>query len=180
METMERINNFELVVAMDMDGCIGKSNSIPWHIPEDLKYFKELTENSIVIMGRLTFESLPYGRPLKNRLNIVISTKLDNTYNYSNVIVTDMIDVFNVIEKYRLKYPKVFIIGGAQIYDLFIKYCNKLHITHVYIKATKTYDTEKLVYFNTSLLNDFTLINTSDILTSKNNLSYMFYTYIRV
>ena len=78
---MEIINNFELVVAMDVDGCIGSNNTIPWSLPEDLKHFKELTENNIVIMGRKTFESLPNG-PLKNRMNIVISSHIDNTYNY--------------------------------------------------------------------------------------------------
>ena len=174
------MNNFELVVAMDMDGCIGKSNSIPWHLPEDLKYFKELTENSIVIMGRLTFESLPYG-PLKNRINIVISKKLDNAYNDSNVIVTDMIDVFNIVEKYRVKYSKVFVIGGSQIYNLFIKYCNKLHITNVYVQdITVSEKSPNVTYFNKSLLNNFNIINKSGILTSKKNLLYMFCTYERV
>ena len=68
--------DFEMVVAVDTNGCIGKANSIPWHLPEDLKHFKELTLNQIVIMGRRTFESLPNG-PLKNRLNIVISSQPD-------------------------------------------------------------------------------------------------------
>ena len=169
---MEITNDFELVVAMNMNGCIGSNNTIPWNLPEDLKHFKELTENNIVIMGRKTFESLPNG-PLKNRLNIVISSKLDNTYSYPNVIVTDMIDVFNVIQKYKPIYPKVFIIGGSQIYKLFIKYCNKLHITYIILDITG--DT----YFDKSLLSDFNIVNSGDILTSKKNISYMFCNYER-
>jgi dihydrofolate reductase len=89
-------NNFEMIVATDAEWCIGKSNIIPWHLPEDLKYFKELTLNQIVIMGRHTFESLPNG-PLKHRLNIVISSQTELNYNNTNVIVTNMNNVFNII-----------------------------------------------------------------------------------
>jgi len=64
----------ELIVACTKDGIIGYNNKIPWHIPEDLKYFRNTTLNSIVIMGRKTFESLPNGY-LKNRINIVITNK---------------------------------------------------------------------------------------------------------
>lgn len=167
------MDDFELIVAMDIDGCIGKNNSIPWYLPEDLKHFREITEHSIIIMGRKTFESLPNG-PLKNRLNIVISSKLHHTYNYSNVIVTDMIDVFNIIQKYRNKYPKVFIIGGLQIYKLFIKYCNKLHITYVNVS---TINNSTIISFDKSLLDTFILTDSSEMLTSKNKITYMFCTY---
>ena len=178
------MNNFELIVAMDINGCIGKNNKIPWYLPEDLKHFREITENSIVIMGRKTFESLPNG-PLKNRLNIVISSKLDHTYNYPNVIVTDMIDVFNIIEKYRKKYLKVFIIGGSQIYKLFIKYCNKLHITFVNLsiihnsKASETSYANDLISFDKSLLDEFTITTKTEMLTTKNKITYVFCTYER-
>jgi dihydrofolate reductase len=176
------MNDFELIVAMDIDGCIGKNNSIPWYLPEDLKHFKEITENSIVIMGRKTFESLPYG-PLKNRLNIVISSRLDHIYNYSNVIVTDIVDVFNIIQKYRKKYAKVFIIGGSQIYKLFIKYCNKLHITYINISIKHDINdasiANELITFDKSLLDNFTITHTTEMLTSKNKISYVFCTYER-
>ena len=102
---MEIINDFELIVAMNIDSCIGNSKSIPWYLPEDLKHFRELTENNIVIMGRNTFESLPNG-PLKNRLNIVISTRLDYTYNYPNVIISDMHHIFKIVQKYKNVFKK--------------------------------------------------------------------------
>ena len=171
------MNNFELIVAMDINGCIGKNNKIPWYLPEDLKHFREITENSIVIMGRKTFESLPNG-PLKNRLNIVISSKIDHTYNYPNVIVTDMIYVFNIIEKYRKKYLKVFIIGGSQIYKLFIKYCNKLHITFVNVSIIhNANNASNLICFDKSLLDEFTITTKTEMLTTKNKITYVFCTY---
>ena len=130
--------DFEMVVAVDTNGCIGKANTIPWHLPEDLQHFKELTLNHIVIMGRNTFESLPNG-PLKNRLNIVISSRSDFIYintnvietYINNVIVTNMNNVFDIIDKNLSLYinKKVFIIGGSQIYNMFINYCSKVHIT---------------------------------------------------
>ena len=175
---MEITNDFELIVAMNMNGCIGSNNTIPWHLPEDLKHFRELTENNIVIMGRNTFESLPNG-PLKNRLNIVISTRLDYTYNYPNVIISDMNHIFKIVQKYKNEYPKVFVIGGSQIYNLFINYCSKLHVTYVTYVMQFDLDACNNIYFNKSLLDDFNVVNTSDILISKNRLRYKFYTYER-
>ena len=61
----------EVIFACNEDGLIGQNNSIPWKISQDLKFFKLTTENHVVIMGRKTFESL--GKPLKNRINIVVS-----------------------------------------------------------------------------------------------------------
>jgi dihydrofolate reductase len=62
----------ELITALDIDGIIGLDNNLPWHVPEDLAFFKNMTQGHVVIMGRKTFESLPNG-PLKNRINIVIT-----------------------------------------------------------------------------------------------------------
>ena len=69
---------FEIITAIDQNNGIGKNNSIPWNLPKDLKHFKDITENSFVIMGRNTWNSLPK-KPLPNRINIIISStiKLD-------------------------------------------------------------------------------------------------------
>lgn len=161
---------------MDMDNCIGKSNSIPWYLPEDLQYFKKLTEGHIIIMGRKTFDSLPNG-PLKNRLHIVISR---NTVNYDspNVIVTDMIHIFDVINTTRdipgYKNKKIFIIGGSEIYTLFIDYCAEIYITTVMLS-----NIQGTIYFNTHLLKDFTLVSTSPKHVSKNNIEYTHSVYVR-
>ena len=170
--------NYEMVVAMDIHGCIGKNNSIPWHLPEDLAHFRELTENHIIIMGRRTFESLPNG-PLKNRIHIVISNNANLKYNNPNVIVTHMGNVHSIVEQYiqysityKNIHKKVFVIGGAEIYKLFINSCKLIHVTHVDVD---TCDGD--VYFSSDLLQNFNVTSTSPKYTSKNNIIYTFVTY---
>lgn len=93
------------IVATDVNGLIGKGNTLPWHLPSDLKYFKEVTSGKTVIMGRKTFESL--GRPLPNRKNVVISrTKIQD----------DRVQTYSTLESALADNPDCFIIGGAQIY----------------------------------------------------------------
>ena len=71
--------NCELIVAFNKKNVIGNNNTIPWYVPEDLLYFKNITKDNIIIMGRKTFDSLPNG-PLKNRIHIVITNQtLRNT-----------------------------------------------------------------------------------------------------
>ena len=68
------------IVAMDKNGAIGQGNKMPWHLPNDLRYFKEVTKDSVVLMGRKTFESI--GRKLPNRINIVLTK---NPESYKNL-----------------------------------------------------------------------------------------------
>lgn len=123
-----------IIVAMDNNFLIGSKGVLPWNIPEDLKLFRTLTENNIVIMGRKTFESI--GKPLPNRINIVISNTLKN---YSDVII------FNSLEKsisFAKKLNKeIFIIGGAKIYNETItkNIADKLCVSN--IKKTYSGDT---------------------------------------
>ena len=113
-----------LIWAQDYNGGIGKSNNLPWNISEDLKNFKLLTLNSTIIMGRKTWDSLPF-KPLPNRRNIVLSSQripgieVYNDYNSCyNSLISNSID-------------KVFIIGGSSIYKLFFNSADYLHITFV-------------------------------------------------
>lgn len=99
------------IVATDLNGCIGKGNQIPWHLPADLKYFRMLTTGHTVIMGRKTFESI--GKPLPNRVNIVISRKSD--YEAEGCTVVQDIEMALELSKSN-KSEKVFIIGGGEIY----------------------------------------------------------------
>ena len=123
--------NYELVVAMSKNGVIGKENKIPWYLPEDLIRFSKLTKGSIIVMGRKTFESLPNG-PLKNRLHLVLTNSSENndwkTAN-TNVIFVNLENINSVISYYRKDKQKIFIIGGSEIYKLFMTQCKKLHIT---------------------------------------------------
>ena len=125
-----------LIWAQDCDGGIGKQGQLPWHISEDLKNFKKITLNSHIIMGRKTWESLPF-KPLPNRRNIVLSSsKISNVEVYHSID-----DCLRSLEKELVS--KIFIIGGAAIYKSFFSYANYLHITFVnlesdFVDRTKT------------------------------------------
>jgi dihydrofolate reductase len=116
-----------LIVAKSENNVIGKDGNIPWYIPEDLKRFKKITTNNVVIMGRKTYESLPKEyRPLPNRLNIIISR--NKNYKAENCLV------FNNLEKAIRKAgtnKEIFIIGGSEIYNEGLKYTNKIYLTEV-------------------------------------------------
>ena len=138
---------FELIVAVNQDGIIGINNKIPWHIPEDLQRFKQMTEGHIVIMGRKTYESLPpKNRPLKNRVNIVLTTSPEIYFTNDNdddkkedtaLYFTTMENLSNIIKENLVDgvAKRIFIIGGSEIYHLFIDYCSIIHMTRVYFKV---------------------------------------------
>lgn len=114
-----------MIVAMAENRMIGKDNKMPWHLPDDLKYFKAQTLHKPIIMGRKTFESIG-ARPLPGRPNLVISRNVD--------FKADGVCVFNSVEKAleTLKeYPEVVIMGGAQIYAQWINKVDQLYITEV-------------------------------------------------
>lgn len=122
-----------LIVAIGKNNEIGKDNKLLWHIPEDLKFFKEKTTGKTIVMGSNTFYSLPGLLP--NRHHIVLT--LDD-YKFP-----DEVEVYNDFDK-LLKYLKnkneeIYIIGGAAIYKLFIDYVDKMYITEI----DKEYDADK-------------------------------------
>ena len=104
-----------LIVAVDENRGIGKNGKMPWHIPADLKRFKELTIGNIVIMGRKTFESI--GSPLPHRLNIIITR--DSSFKASGVIVANSLEEALRQAQGKLSESvdsEIFIIGGGQIF----------------------------------------------------------------
>lgn len=103
---------------------IGKGPDLPWHIPEDLKHFKEITTGKTIIMGLVTYKSI--GKALPNRNNIVMSF---NKIELNDAEVATSIDEALEIAK---KYDKeIFIIGGASIYKLFLPIADQLYISHI-------------------------------------------------
>ena len=112
-----------IIVAYSNNLLIGKDNSIPWHISNDLKRFKKLTTGNVIIMGRKTFESLG-SKPLPNRRNIVISSKL-NTSN-SVKVYKNLIEALN-----DHKNEKIFLIGGYSIYKEGLNFASNLEITEI-------------------------------------------------
>lgn len=119
------------IAAMTPDRVIGKDNTLPRNIPDDLKRFKELTTGHTVVMGRKTYESLPERfRPLPNRDNIVITSQLNSIYNNDNIIIFHSIDEFTT--RYEDKREKtIYIIGGSQIYNSFLSLCDELYISEI-------------------------------------------------
>jgi dihydrofolate reductase len=170
---------FSLILACTIDGGIGIDNKIPWDIKEDLKLFQEITtkidnnynsfKKNAIIMGRKTWESLPY-KPLKNRLNIIISTKPNkiNTYNNCNIAIFNNLD-------YALQYcyndisiDNVFVIGGKSLYDLclFNPYYSK-YLTYIHLSVVpKKYTCDTYIDFK-KIIKLYKKYNINDIIFHK-------------
>lgn len=119
-----------LIWAMSENRTIGLNNKLPWHLPEDLKYFKQTTIGKPIIMGRKTYESI--GIPLPGRQNIVISH--DKSYKAKGVNVEHSLEnaiEFAYITKFRDAKEYV-VIGGAEIYTLALPYAQRLYLTQVH------------------------------------------------
>lgn len=124
---------FSLIVAAGSRGEIGKDNDLVWHLPEDMKFFKETTKGHIVVMGRRNWDSIPERfRPLPGRENVVLSRLTTN--------LGEGVRVFSSLDEAYASYKALsdetrtfFIIGGAQIYDLALKHPDlcEMYITHV-------------------------------------------------
>lgn len=113
-----------LIAALSQNHIIGKSNQLPWHLPADLKHFKELTTNKSIIMGRKTFESI--GKALPDRRNIVVTRQ--NDYIMNNIEVYTSIDAALAATATE---PEVMVIGGAELYKQTIDRANRLYLTLV-------------------------------------------------
>jgi dihydrofolate reductase len=118
------------IVAVAHDLVMGKNNDIPWYLPADLKYFKAMTLNRHIIMGRKTFQSI--GRPLPKRTNIVVTRQ-------AFFIATGCIVAHCVEEALEIAHDngeeEVFIIGGAEIYKQTMPYWDRLFLTEVDLKV---------------------------------------------
>lgn len=117
-----------IVAAHSSNWAIGKDGDIPWHLSEDLSFFRIFTRNTVVIMGRRTWESLPAKfRPLPDRVNIVItSTPIEGVETYPSLHKALMVC--------RLKYDcNINLIGGQRIYEEGLQYADRLVLTHVFM-----------------------------------------------
>lgn len=116
------------IVCVDNNWAIGSGNELLYHIPADMKFFKEKTLGSIVVMGMATFLSLPGQKPLKDRMNIVLAD--DPDFHPDGVTVVSSIEnLFETLDKY--KSENVFAIGGASIYAQLLPYCSTAYVTKV-------------------------------------------------
>ncbi len=116
-----------LIVAMDENRVIGYKNKLPWNLPSELNYFRETTKGKPVIMGRKTHESI--GRPMPGRLNIIITR--DKNYKADNcAVVHSREDAVNAAKA----SDEAMVIGGAEIYRLFLPAADRLYVTKVHGK----------------------------------------------
>ena len=112
----------KIIVAMSKNRVIGNDNTLIWHLPEDLKRFKQLTTGNPIVMGRKTYESI--GRPLPNRRNIIITR--DTNY------VADGCEIVNSLEEaFLLTNSNCFVIGGGEIYRQALDKADRIYLTRI-------------------------------------------------
>lgn len=124
------------ILSADLNWGIGNKGELLVKIPEDMKRFKEKTIGNIVVMGRKTFESLPNKKPLKDRINIVMSK--DNKFAAEGIFKADSIyNVFYILSKFKDK--EVFVIGGESVYKQFMDFYDEIFVT----KIKKKFDADR-------------------------------------
>ena len=170
-----------IIVATTTNGGIGYKNSLPWYIPEELKLFRNITtavenekKRNCIIMGKNTWYSIP-NKPLKNRVNIIISSneyenlKKDIDNNDNIIVVRDFIDAIkhlNITDSIE----KGFIIGGAQLYNECLeKNLDKIKYVYMSLIFDKNYECDKFI--ETKLIYDNFIINEEAVITTDKQIS---------
>jgi len=163
------MSEISIIAAVADNFAIGKANNLPWHLPADLKHFRQLTTGHAVVMGKRTFESLPKG-PLPNRKNIVLTSVMSEGVNEGYFEADSLEDAVYLCEREE----KVFIIGGATVYKQCIDKVNTMYIT--WIHSTFSADT----FFPQINLEDWVEVNREDHDADElNQYSYSFLVYKR-
>ena len=121
------MSKISIIAAVADNYAIGKANKLPWHLPADLKHFKQLTSGHAILMGKRTYESLPNG-PLPNRKNIVLTSVLSEGVNEGYFEANSFEDAFDLCEHEK----QIFIIGGSSIYKQSLDKADSMYITWVH------------------------------------------------
>jgi dihydrofolate reductase len=119
------VKPYKAIAAMSLNRVIGRGNSIPWHLPEDFKWFKRMTTGQVVVMGRKTFQSI--GKPLPNRTTIVLTRSSEPIPGVLTLSSLDQID----LNALGLAGRDIFICGGAEVYAQALPLCSDLYLTLV-------------------------------------------------
>lgn len=158
------------IVAIDQNNAIGADNKLIWHLPADLKRFKNITTSHTIVMGRKTYDSI--GKPLPNRTNIVI-TRNKNWQMQGTFAVKNLEEAIEIAKKNN--ETEIFIIGGGQIYTQYFNQIHKLYVTQIHQKF------EANTYFPTINPENWQIIATVEgILDEKNTLKHTFITYQKI
>jgi len=119
------VRPFKAIAAMSLNRVIGASGRIPWHLPEDFRWFKQMTTGQVIVMGRKTFESI--GKPLPNRTTLVLTRSASPIPGVRTVSGLGQIDPADA----ALVGREIFICGGAQVYQQALPLCSDLYLTLV-------------------------------------------------
>jgi dihydrofolate reductase len=119
------VKPFKAITAMSLNRVIGAGNRIPWHLPEDFKWFKQMTTGQVIVMGRKTFESI--GRPLPNRTTLVLTRSAEPIQGVQTI--SDLADIDPANPAFAGR--EIFICGGAQVYEQALPLCSDLYLTLV-------------------------------------------------
>lgn len=160
-----------MIVAADEKWGIGINGDLLTPLPEDMKFFREKTKDSVIIMGRKTLLSFPNGKPLKNRVNIVITT--DKNFSEEGCIVCHTIEEAAEISK-NYTDKDVFVVGGGTVYRQMLKYCDTAYITKLY----KTFEEADTFIDNLDTVEEWVVAEESE-LKEHNGLNFRFVTYKR-
>ena len=163
------------IVCVDENWGIGSNGDLLIHIPEDMKFFKEKTNDSTVIMGRKTYDSLPK-KPLQNRENVVITNNFPDGRNLridkNGTAFAKLSNVKDVLELKEMDEYNIFIIGGGQIYKELLPYCEYAYVTKVHC----TYENADTYFPNLDNIPEWEIECQSEI-KEYNGVKYQFYTY---
>ena len=168
------------IVAVDNNWGIGYNGDLLEHIPEDLRYFKELTTSHVVVMGSKTWDSLPK-KPLKDRLNIVVSSKPREVLGDMSIRI-DMEELMVrmvYMKRNALVNPaeeeEWFVIGGGSIYQQLLPFCDRVYVTKIY----KDHDNVDTYFPNLDKSEEWAPATCGQLLTY-NDLTYQFWQYDRI
>lgn len=164
-----------LLFSVDNNWNVGYKGDLLYKIPEDLKRFRRFTTGHIIIMGRKTFESLPEGKALPNRKNIIITRKKD--YNRPNTTVVNTIDeLFQTLQEINPNGEmKNFMIGGGNIANQLIAYCHKAYITKIF----KSFENADASLHNLDQDDEWEIYKETDIYTD-GDVKYQYVNYKRI
>jgi len=158
-----------LIWAMDKNRVIGHKNQLPWHLPEDLKFFKRTTMGHPIVMGRKTWQSI--GRALPGRENIVITRSGD--FQCDGCTVKNSLD--ELIDYSKKKNEEIFVIGGAEIFKSILPDADRLYVTRI------DHEFEGDTFFPELKMNEWELISKElGIKDEKNPYHYTFEIYQRI
>jgi dihydrofolate reductase len=121
------MTKIQMIWAQSRNGTIGNAGTLPWSLPNDLRFFKQQTIDTVVVMGKRTWKSI--GRPLPKRHNIVLTRDPHYTINAENVTVLH--DIKSVLAFVQSQHQTVSIIGGVSIFESFMPYATDLYVSHI-------------------------------------------------